>query len=109
MAKELHFTIRVDEALRSDFIEAARHDDMDGSKVVRDFMRNYVAQSRGRQRQAANDSIQGMDRLSRQDAVDFALASVALEGFTPSAAAQARAREFVAGVLSVADLGPSRG
>lgn len=38
------FTFRVDESLKADFANAAKAHDRTGAQLLRDFMRNYVAQ-----------------------------------------------------------------
>lgn len=43
---EATFTIRVDEALKSAFAEAAKAHDRTGAQLIRDFMRQYVAGQR---------------------------------------------------------------
>lgn len=40
---EATFTIRVDEALKSAFADAAKAHDRTGAQLIRDFMRDYVA------------------------------------------------------------------
>lgn len=49
-------------------------------------------------------AISKLEQMNRQDAVDFALASLALEGLTPSPDVQRKARRFVNGEISVGDL-----
>jgi len=43
---EATFTIRVDEALKSAFADAAKSHDRTGAQLIRDFMRDYVAGQR---------------------------------------------------------------
>lgn len=38
------FTFRVDESLKAEFASAAKAHDRTGAQLLRDFMRNYVAQ-----------------------------------------------------------------
>ena len=45
---ESTFTIRVDDHLKEAFTEAARVNDRTGAQLMRDFMRNYVQESRER-------------------------------------------------------------
>jgi len=47
-------------------------------------------------------SLSLIDRRRREDAVAFALASIGLEGLTPSAETQERARRFVNGEIDLA-------
>lgn len=44
------FTFRVDESLKTEFVNAAKAHDRTGAQLLRDFMRNYIAQ-----RQEAQD------------------------------------------------------
>jgi hypothetical protein len=57
----------------------------------------------------ANDVISDVERQRREDAVDFARASVGLEGFTPSEEAEAHARQYINGEIELAEFvkGPS--
>ena len=43
------FTFRVDEGLKAEFASAAKAHDRTGTQLLRDFMRNYVAQQQGAQ------------------------------------------------------------
>ena len=43
---ESTFTLRVDEALKSAFADAAKAHDRTGAQLIRDFMRDYVAGQR---------------------------------------------------------------
>lgn len=51
-----------------------------------------------------NAGITAEERQRRQEAVDGALANVGLEGFVPDAATQERARRWVNGEISMAEL-----
>jgi len=108
MAKDVQMTFRVEEELRSDFINATAMEHVPAAQVLREFMRTYVAEVSKRRSRTMSDSISATERLNRQDAVDFGFASVALEGFTPSKEVQVKARRFVDGELDVNDLGYSK-
>jgi hypothetical protein len=43
--KEAGFRIRIDDKLRADFIAACRTKDLTAAQVLRNFMRDYVAQN----------------------------------------------------------------
>ncbi|HEY9344557.1 MAG TPA: hypothetical protein VIQ53_04545 [Inquilinus sp.] len=43
---EATFTFRVDEALKTEFAEAAKARDRSGAQLLRDFMRDFVRQQR---------------------------------------------------------------
>jgi hypothetical protein len=60
-------------------------------------MRAYIAHPRER------DPISGAESRRREAAVEFAYASVGLEGFKPSESAEHFAREFIEGGISLAD------
>lgn len=51
-----------------------------------------------------NAGISVAERQRRQEAVDYALATVGLEGFNPSAAVQELARRYVNGEISMVEL-----
>lgn len=62
-----------------------------------------VNQSRERGRNPANDAISPAESRRREAAVNFARSSVGLEGFKPSKAAEAAARQFIRGDIQLAD------
>lgn len=101
MLKEKQYTLRVEPSLREDFNEAARINHTPAAQVLRDFMRNYVEATRART--PANDSISRDEHERRLKAVNYARASVGLEGFKPTPAAEALAARFVSGEISMAD------
>ena len=45
--KDVAFKIRIDEKLRRAFVEACQAEDRPAAQVVREFMRNYVAEREG--------------------------------------------------------------
>lgn len=97
MAKDVYMTIRVEPDLRSQFTDAAQMQDRPAAQVLREFMRAYVDESTRSRLIPANDSISPAEARRREQAVNFARASVGLEGFKPSKAAEASARRFVKG------------
>lgn len=102
MSKEKQLTIRVEETLRHDFNEAAEKRHTPAAQLLRDFMRDYVAETRMLEKGiSANDAITPAERRRREDAERFARASVGLEGFTPTGTAQALARRFITGEINI--------
>ena len=55
-------------------------------------------------KKAARPAISETERRKRQEAADFARASVGLEGFKPSEEAEAQMRRHINGEISLADL-----
>ena len=95
---EVEMTIRLDAALRASFLGAARTDLRSGEDVLCELMREYVnRRGVGGLRDDPND------RAPRALAVDFAWASVGLEGFTPSSEVRSHAERFTAGEIDLAD------
>lgn len=80
--KEVQMSFRVESELRARFTAAAELDHRPAAQVLRELMRAYVGQARTVPAAIASDTQQ-----AREDAVRFARASVALEGFAPSAEA----------------------
>ena len=72
MSKEVTMTIRLEPDLRSSFAEAADLEHRPAAQVLRD----YVEQSRSRA-----PRISAAERRRREDALNYARSSVALEGF----------------------------
>lgn len=101
--KEVQMTFRVEPELRAEFSEAAVLEDRPAAQVLREFMRSYVNQSRERLRTPANDNLSPAEMRRREKAVNFARASVGLEGFKPSEAAEAGARQFIKGEITLAE------
>lgn len=102
--KEDQMTFRVESELRTSFTEAAELEHRPAAQVLRELMRSYIKQTREHMTgAAANDLISVAERQRRSDAVNFARASVGLEGFKPSIAAQAEARRFVNGATELTD------
>ncbi|RJF90169.1 hypothetical protein D3874_24435 [Oleomonas cavernae] len=69
---ETTFTFRVDEALKAEFVEAAKAHDRPASILLRDFMRDYIKQSRDsaeHDRWFRAEVEQGLREADRADAV----------------------------------------
>jgi hypothetical protein len=103
MSKEVKMTFRIEPELRAEFTYAALQEHRPAAQVLREFMRDYVTQSRERGNSQANDLVSPAESRRREAAVNFARASVGLEGFKPSKAAETRARQFIKGEIQLAD------
>lgn len=103
MSKEVQMTFRVEPELRSEFADAALLENRPAAQVLRELMRAYVNQSRERFSGPVNAAISAMEKRRREAAVNFARASIGLEGFTPSEAAETGARQFIRGDIQLAD------
>lgn len=103
MASDVQVTFRVDASLSAAFTEQVSSEHRPADQVMQDLMRDYLARARGAVREPSVQELELSQRLLREEAVDFARASVRLEGFTPSTAAEARAARFVAGDLGLAE------
>jgi len=103
MAKEVQMTLRIEPELRAAFGDAAALEDRPAAQVLRELMRAYIAQVRERGRRPANDVISAAERRRRESAVNFARASVGLEGFKLNKADEALSRQYVAGDITISD------
>ena len=106
MSKEVQMTIRVEPELRASFTEAADLQHRPAAQVLREFMRSYVkfTQEKVAIKPALNGVQIDAQRRKRQDAVDFARASVGLEGFRTSPDDDAIAKRFVNGEIDFSEL-----
>jgi hypothetical protein len=103
MSKEVQMTFRVEPELRADFSDAALQEHRPAAQVLREFMRAYVIQSRERGNSPANDLVSPAESRRREKAVNFARASVGLEGFKPHKADEDLSRRYVAGEITILD------
>ncbi len=106
MTKEVQMTFRIEPELRAEFTEAALQEHRPAAQVLREFMRAYVNEMLERQTvpvKPANDAISAAERRRRENAVNFARASVGLEGFKPSKKEEAHARRFINGEIELAE------
>lgn len=55
------------------------------------------------QNRKSHDTISAAERLRRESAVNFACASVGLDGFNPSKEIEAQARKFINGEIQLAE------
>ena len=98
MSKEVALTIQVEEDLHDQFAAAVAvaQERRPASAVMGDLMREYIQRHRPPQ-------ISKAEQRLRQEAVDYARASVGLEGFKPDEATEARARLYIEGHISTAE------
>ena len=103
MSKEVTMTIWLEPDLRSSFAEAADLEHRPAAQVLRDFMRDfmrdYVEQSRSRA-----PRISAAERKRREDALNYARSSVALEGFNVPGAYSKEAERFIRGEIDLPSL-----
>lgn len=99
MSKEVTMTFRLESELRAGFSEAAAIAHRPAAQILRDFMRTYVNESQQRD----DTNLISFAERSRRDAVNFAQASVALEGFKPHKADDDLIRRYIAGEITVSD------
>ena len=99
MSKEVTMTIRLEPDLRSSFAEAADLEHRPAAQVLRDLMRDYVEQSR-----SYTSRISAAERKRREDALNYARSSVALEGFNVPDAYSKEAERFIRGEIDLPSL-----
>ncbi|WP_421569023.1 antitoxin VbhA family protein [Stenotrophomonas sp. PD6] len=95
MSKDVFMQLRIEPELRANFQEAVALEHRPAAQVIREFMREYVA---------ARLRPEPANQEKRMEAVRFAAASVALEGLSVSSEAEAQARRFVNGEISLDEL-----
>ena len=106
MTKEVQMSFRVEPDLRAEFTQATERDHRPAAQVLREFMRRYVQEDRERvaAQRASGVVIDAAARLKRQDAVNFARASVGLEGFKLTDEYEALTQRFINGEIEFSDL-----
>ena len=104
MNKQATMTFRVEHDLRDSFNEATERNHIPAAQVLRAFMRDYV-------RQARNPApvISPAERKRREEAVNYARASVSLEGFKIGKAEEEHARRFINGEIDMPEFLKGRG
>ena len=96
MNKKATMTFRVEHDLRDSFNEATERNRIPAAQVLRAFMRDYVQQARN-----LAPAISPAERKRRQEAVNYARASVGLEGFKIGKAEKQHARRFINGEIDM--------
>jgi hypothetical protein len=105
MTKEVQMTFRVEPELRASFTAAADYQHRPAAQVLREFMRAYVKlmQEKAAVKPVPDGTQIDAQRRKRQDAVNFARASVGLEGFRNSPEDEAIAKRFVDGEIDFSE------
>jgi hypothetical protein len=98
---QLQMTFDVDPALQADFAEAVTGGGRSREDVLRDLMRAYIGPMLRRKTTAGIRPISKAERRRRANAVNFARASVTLEGFQRSEEAEANAQRFICGEIEL--------
>ena len=101
--KEVQMTFRVKPELRDRFTEAAELDHTKASQVLRELTQGYVEQQRLCVAAVPAKDLDPAERRRRQEAFDFARASVSLEGFVLTKEAEDLTRRFINGEIELAD------
>ena len=96
MSKEATMSFRVEHDLRDSFNEATERNHIPAAQVLRAFMRDYVRQARN-----LAPAISPVERKRREEAVNYARASVSLEGFKIGKAEEQHARRFINGEIDM--------
>ena len=96
MKKKVTMTFRVEHDLRDSFNEATERNHIPAAQVLRAFMRDYVQQARN-----LAPAISPAERKRREEAVNYARASVSLEGFKIGKAEEEHARRFINGEIDM--------
>jgi len=102
MNKESTVTFRVEKDLRIKFSETVKREHQPAAQVLREFMRGYVDEAH--RRTAGVGSISSSERKRRAEALNGALASVALEGFSVPQEYEVQAQRFINGEIEFSDL-----
>jgi len=89
-------TLQLDRNLRTRFNAAAEREHRLPEQVLLDFVRDYVERADERTRRISPE-----ERQSRQDAVNYARASVELEGFKVSQAEEDHAERYINGEIDI--------
>lgn len=96
MNKKATMTFRVEHDLRDSFNEATERNHIPAARVLRAFMRDYVRRVRN-----PAPVIGSAERKRREEAVNYARASVGLEGFKIDKAEEQHARRFINGEIDM--------
>ena len=99
MSKEATMTFRVEHDLRDSFNEATERNHIPAAQVLRAFMRDYVRQARN-----LAPAVSPVERKRRQEAINYAKASVKLEGLSVPEAYSKEAERFIRGEIDFPSL-----
>jgi predicted transcriptional regulator len=65
MSEQATFTLKLEPALHADFTAAAASEDRPAAQIIREFMRNYIAQNR--EKNEYNEFLRRKVEAARQD------------------------------------------
>ena len=99
MNKKATMTFRVEHDLRDSFNEATERNHIPAAQVLRAFMRDYVQQARN-----MTPVINSAERKRREEAINYAKASVKLEGLSVPDAYSKEAERFIRGEIDFPSL-----
>ena len=99
MNKEATMTFRVEHDLRDSFNEATERNHIPAAQVLRAFMRDYVRQARN-----LAPVISSAERKRREEAINYAKASVKLQGLSVTDAYSKEAERFIRGEIDFPSL-----
>lgn len=102
MTHQAEMTFRVESDLSVAFTEQVESEHRELDEVMQEMMQAYLARARNASPEHTDEQRQTQQSL-RQQAVDFARASVGLEGFTPSESAEMFAAQYVNGEIDIVD------
>ena len=91
----VEMTIHLEAGLHERFTEAAAKHHQQAEQVIQEFVRDFIDKAKPR--------ISEEERERRQEAVDYARASVALEGFTLGQSDEEHAQRFINGKIELAE------
>lgn len=97
MSQETTMTFRLDANLRKQFMTIAENMDMPAAQILRALMRSFIQ----RNKRAGMPSISAQEKEERKKAVEFAQASVALEGYTIGDNEKYHAQRFISGEIDL--------
>ena len=100
MNKKATMSFRVEHDLRDSFNEATERNHIPAAQVLRAFMRDYVQQARN----LAPPAISPVERKRREEAINYAKASVKLEGLSVPDAYSNEAERFIRGEIDFPSL-----
>lgn len=99
MNKKVTMTFRVEHDLRDRFNEATERNHIPAAQVLRAFMLDYVQQARN-----LAPAISPVERKRREEAINYAKASVKLEGLSVPDAYSKEAERFIRGEIDFPSL-----
>ena len=97
MSQETSMTFRLDADLRRQFMATAEKMDMPAAQILRVLMQNFIQ----RNQKASIHSISAEAQEERRKAVEFAHASVALEGYPIADSEKRHAQRYISGEIDL--------